>query len=76
MAKKTGTSTGGIETSARYKRRQARRRRAEEAEWAAKSGPVIVKRLEDVVRPGDQASTDEVQPGAVDVDASSSSPAS
>ena len=43
MAKKTGTSTGGIETSGAYKRKRARRRRAEEREWAAKNGPVIVR---------------------------------
>lgn len=43
VAKKVGTSTGGIETSAAYKKKRARRRAAEEASWAAKSGPVIVR---------------------------------
>jgi hypothetical protein len=42
MAKRTGTTTGGIEVSARWRRKQAARRRREEAEWAAKSGPVTV----------------------------------
>lgn len=43
MAKKTGTSTGGIETSTRYRRKQAARRKAEEREWAEKSGPVLIR---------------------------------
>lgn len=44
---KTGTHTGAIETSAKWRRRQAAKRRAEEAEWKAKSGPVIVKFVKD-----------------------------
>lgn len=43
MAKKTGTSTGGIETSAAYRRKRARRRREEERDWASRNGPVIVR---------------------------------
>lgn len=38
---KTGTSTGGIETSKRYRRKQDRRRREEEARWKSLNGPVI-----------------------------------
>jgi len=40
---KTGTSTGAIETSKRYAKKQARRRRAEEERWEAESGPVIIR---------------------------------
>jgi hypothetical protein len=40
---KTGTSTGGIETSARYRRKQAKRRKAEEAAWTASNGPVLLR---------------------------------
>ena len=76
VAKKTGTSTGGIETSARYKRRQARRRRAEEAEWAAKSGPVEIRYLDDVVRGEVEALVDEQRGATVDGESSSSSPPS
>ncbi len=43
--RKLGTSTGGIETSAKWKRRQARKLRQQEREWAAKSGPVISTRM-------------------------------
>jgi hypothetical protein len=43
MAKKTGTSTGGIETSARYRRQQAAARRAEELAWDKQNGPVLIR---------------------------------
>lgn len=43
VAKKTGTSTAGVETSARYQRKQARRRRAEEQAWEEQSGPVVIR---------------------------------
>lgn len=43
MAKQTGTSTGGIETSARYRRKQAAKRKAEEERWAAQNGPTILR---------------------------------
>lgn len=43
MAKNVGTSTGGIETSKRYRRKKARQRRAEEAAWEDKSGPVLLQ---------------------------------
>jgi hypothetical protein len=43
MAKKTGTTTSGIETSARHRRRAAARRRAEEQSWEEQSGPVLIK---------------------------------
>ena len=47
MAKRpTGVSTGAIETSPARRRRQEKRRRREEAEWAARSGPVTVRRVE------------------------------
>lgn len=69
MAKKTGTSTGAIETSARYRRKQAAKRRAEEKAWAEKSGPVVVRYV-------GQDSADGEQPDTVDVDASSPSPPS
>jgi hypothetical protein len=40
---RTGTSTGGIETSKRWHRKQAKKRRAEEAKWADQSGPVLLR---------------------------------
>lgn len=40
---RTGSSTGGIETSQRYRKRQARRRAAENAAWEAQSGPTIIR---------------------------------
>jgi|1186.fasta_scaffold653629_2 hypothetical protein len=40
---KTGTSTGGIETSKRYAKKQSRRRKAEEERWAGESGPTIIR---------------------------------
>lgn len=64
---KTGTSTGGIETSARYRRRRAAARRAEEKAWAERSGPVTVRRRQDDGLDVEQAAT-------VDGEPSSSSP--
>lgn len=43
MAKKTGISTAGIETSARYRRRRAAARRTEEQSWEEQSGPVLIR---------------------------------
>lgn len=43
MGKRYGTSTSGIETSPRYRAKQAKRRRREEDRWAAKAGPVEVR---------------------------------
>lgn len=43
MGMKTGTSTGGIETSKRYRAKQRRRRASEEQRWAALAGPVEVR---------------------------------
>jgi hypothetical protein len=43
---RTGTSTAGVETSARWQRKQARKRRAEEARWKALNGPVTVTRVD------------------------------
>jgi hypothetical protein len=45
MAQKTGTRTSGIETSARYRRRRAAKRLAEEKSWEERSGPVISAKL-------------------------------
>lgn len=42
-AMKNGTSTGGIETSARYRRKQRKRRTAENEAWAAQSGPTVIR---------------------------------
>jgi hypothetical protein len=42
-AKKMGTATSGIETSARYRKKQERRLRAQEAAWEEKSGPVLIR---------------------------------
>jgi hypothetical protein len=43
MAKKTGTSTGGIEMSAAKRRRLAAARRAEERSWDEQNGPVLIR---------------------------------
>jgi hypothetical protein len=37
----------GLETSAKRKKRDRERRKREEERWAAKSGPVIIKRIGD-----------------------------
>lgn len=38
---------GGLESSPKRRKRDEQRRKREEERWAAKSGPVIVKRIED-----------------------------
>lgn len=43
MAKKTGTSTSGIEMSAAKRRRVAAARRAEEKGWQEQNGPVLIR---------------------------------
>jgi hypothetical protein len=47
MGQKLGVSTGGMEKSPARKKREAARRRAEEAAWKARNGPVVVKRMGD-----------------------------
>lgn len=56
MARKQGTSMGGIQKSPARRKREEERRRREEAEWAAKCGPVTVYRREDspADSPGDE----------------------
>lgn len=41
--KQTGTSTSGIETSSRYRRRQAERRRRDEEKWGQLAGPILLR---------------------------------
>ena len=41
-----GTSLGGIETSPKARKRQQRKRRAEEKRWQSMNGPVEVRRVE------------------------------
>jgi hypothetical protein len=48
MGQKLGVSTGGMEKSPARKKREAARRRAEERSWAARNGPVIVRKMSDV----------------------------
>lgn len=48
MGQKLGVSTGGMEKSPARKKREAARRRAEERAWAARNGPVIVRKMSDV----------------------------
>ena len=43
MAKRTGTTTNGIETSSRYRKRQAERRRRDEEKWGQLAGPIILR---------------------------------
>jgi hypothetical protein len=50
----TGTSLGGTEQSPARRKRQAAKRRAEERRWAAKSGPVTVRKIGDPPEDGDQ----------------------
>jgi hypothetical protein len=45
---KIGQATGSVQRSPQRVARDARRRRREEAQWAARSGPVEVRRLDDV----------------------------
>lgn len=40
---KTGTSTGGVETSKRYQRKRARKRAAEEKSWDDQNGPTLMR---------------------------------
>lgn len=47
MGQKTGSSTGTVYSSPSRQKRQAKRRQAEEKRWAAKSGPVEVRRVGD-----------------------------
>jgi hypothetical protein len=56
MGQKLGVSTGGMEKSPARKKREAARRRAEERTWAARSGPVVVKRMSDLEPPQVNAS--------------------
>jgi hypothetical protein len=44
---KIGQATGSVQRSPQRAARDARRRRREEAEWAARSGPVEVRRLDE-----------------------------
>ncbi len=46
MARKTGTSMSWATLSPRRRRALARKRRAEEASWEARSGPVVVIRAD------------------------------
>jgi hypothetical protein len=43
---KTGGQTTSVEVSPARRRRLAQRRRREEARWAAKAGPVTVRRID------------------------------
>jgi hypothetical protein len=45
-----GVSMGGLESSPKRRRRDRKRRKREEAQWAAKSGPVVITRVEDEQR--------------------------
>jgi hypothetical protein len=47
VGQKLGVSTGGMEKSPARRKREARARRAEEAAWKARNGPVIVRRIDD-----------------------------
>ena len=44
---KQGVSTGGIEKSPARRKREAAKRKRQEDRWAARSGPVEVRRVED-----------------------------
>jgi len=46
MGRRYGTSTNAVEVSPRYRAKQARRRRTEEASWAAKAGPVETRQVD------------------------------
>jgi hypothetical protein len=50
MGRRYGTSTAGIETSPRYRRKQAKRRSGEEARWAAMAGPVETRQVDPTPR--------------------------
>lgn len=47
MGARTGASTSTVYQSPARARRQAQKRRAEEKAWAAKNGPVEVRRVAD-----------------------------
>lgn len=59
MVRRVGTSTGAIETSPRYRKKQQKRRRLEEAEWAALAGPVEVRSAQPTVEEPDQGVNDQ-----------------
>jgi hypothetical protein len=44
---KPGVSMGGLDSSPARRKRDRKERKREEERWAAKSGPVVVKRVED-----------------------------
>ncbi len=46
MARKTGTSMSWETVSPRKRRAIARARRREEASWAARSGPVVIRHVD------------------------------
>lgn len=66
---KTGTSTGGVEQSPRYRRKKAHERAAEEKRWLELSGPVVTY----TVRPDDQ-SGDTIDARSVEAAAKLSAP--
>jgi hypothetical protein len=43
---KSGTNTGSVERSPERAKREARKRRRQEAAWAARNGPVTVRRVD------------------------------
>jgi hypothetical protein len=45
---KQGASTSGIEKSPERRKREAKRLRGQEERWAAKSGEVTARRIEDL----------------------------
>jgi hypothetical protein len=49
--RKTGTSTGGVEASPRWRKKRERARKAEEARWKSLSGPVTSYVDPSAVRP-------------------------
>lgn len=51
---KSGTSTGGVETSPRYQRKKRNERAAEEARWKELNGPVV-SYVDESVRRGCQS---------------------
>lgn len=54
MARRLGTGTGTVYTSPKKAKQLARRKRAEEAAWKARSGPVTVRKLSPEELAGDQ----------------------
>ncbi len=47
MGMKTGAGTGTVYQSPARAKRQAKKRKAEESGWAAKAGPVTVRKIGD-----------------------------